>query len=156
MRKVFVPAEGINVDICVDGCGGIFFDNREFTKFDEKAENIDEILKAVEGKQFETVDESLPRTCPVCGSKMVKNYASANRQIQIDECYSCGGKFLDNGELQAIRAEFETEDERSAATMRELYDTVGVKLRAMEDEQKRSKRKTFSVKQTFQSYDLRQ
>ncbi len=43
MRKVFVPAEGINVDICVDGCGGIFFDNREFTKFDEKAENIDEI-----------------------------------------------------------------------------------------------------------------
>lgn len=151
MRKVFVPAEGINVDICVDGCGGIFFDNREFTKFDEKAENIDEILKAVEGKQFEPVDESLPRTCPVCGSKMVKNYASANREIQIDECYSCGGKFLDNGELHAIRAEFETEEERSAATMRELYDSVGVKLRAMEDEQKEANAKRSLLNKLFRA-----
>lgn len=82
---------------------------------------------------------------------MVKNYASANRQIQIDECYSCGGKFLDNGELQAIRAEFETEDERSAATMRELYDTVGVKLRAMEDEQKEANAKRSPLNKLFRA-----
>jgi len=134
MRKVFIPSEGINVDICVDGCGGIYLDNREFNKFDEQAENIDEILKAVEGKTFEPVDESLPRSCPVCGSRMVKNYASAKREIQVDDCYSCGGKFLDNGELQKIRAQFETEEERAAATMQELYDTVGVKLQAIEAE----------------------
>ncbi len=134
MKKIFIPSEGINVDICLDGCGGIFFDNREFKKFDEKAEKIDEILEAIEGKDFEKVDESLPRTCPVCGSKMVKNYSSANRTIQIDECYSCGGKFLDNGELQQIRAEFDTEAERSEATMQELYKTVGVKLHEMEAE----------------------
>ena len=35
MEKVFIPSEGINIDICTDGCGGIFFDNREFDKFNE-------------------------------------------------------------------------------------------------------------------------
>ena len=30
MEKVFIPSEGINLDICTDGCGGIYFDNREF------------------------------------------------------------------------------------------------------------------------------
>lgn len=64
-----MPAEGINIDVCLDGCGGIFFDNREFRQFDEKAENIDEILKEIEGKEFEKVDESLTRTCPVCRLK---------------------------------------------------------------------------------------
>lgn len=151
MVKVFIPEEGINVDICLNGCGGIFFDNREFNKFDEKHENIDEILKSIEGKTFIKVDESLPRTCPVCGSKMVKNYSSANRTIQIEECYSCGGKFLDNGELQKIRAEFDTEEERSQATMQELYRTVGVKLQEIEDERKAARAKQSPLSRLFNS-----
>ncbi len=151
MVKVFIPEEGINVDICLNGCGGIFFDNREFNKFDEKHENIDEILKSIEGKTFIKVDESLPRTCPVCGSKMVKNYSSANRTIQIEECYSCGGKFLDNGELQKIRAEFDTEEERSQATMQELYRTVGVKLQEIEDERKAAIAKQSPLSRLFNS-----
>lgn len=149
MVKVFVPEEGINVDICLNGCGGIYFDNREFNKFDEKAESIDEILKAIEGKTFATVDESLPRSCPVCGSKMVKNYSSANRTIQIEECYSCGGKFLDNGELQKIRAEFDTEEERSQATMQELYKTVGGKLQELEDERNAARAKQSPIARLF-------
>lgn len=136
MVKIFMPAEGINIDVCLDGCGGIFFDNREFRQFDEKAENIDEILKEIEGKEFEKVDESLTRTCPVCGSKMVKNWASSKQEIQVDDCYSCGGKFLDNGELQKIREQFETEKDRSDAALEELYSTVGPKLAAIEAEQR--------------------
>ena len=45
-------------------------------------------------------------------------------------------KILDHDELQKIRAEFETEADRAQATMDELYKTVGVKLRALEAEQK--------------------
>ena len=33
MVKVFDKEKGINIDICLNGCGGIFFDNREFEKF---------------------------------------------------------------------------------------------------------------------------
>lgn len=151
MRKVFVPAEGINIDVCVDGCGGMFFDNREFKKFDEQAENIDEILKAIEGKTFEEVDQTLPRSCPVCGAKMVKNFASARREIQIEDCYACGGKFLDFGELQKIRAQFATEEERAEATMQELYNTVGAELRALEEEHAAARAKQPPVARLFRA-----
>ncbi len=134
MRKVFVPTQGINIDICIDGCGGMFFDNREFKLFDEKNENIDELVKAIEGREFEQVDTSNPRSCPACGARMAKNYSSVKREIEIDECYACGGKFLDNGELQKFREEFENDADRTAATMRELYDTVGAKLNQIEAE----------------------
>ena len=40
MKKVFVPSEGVNVDICLDGCGGIYFYTREFQNFYEQDENI--------------------------------------------------------------------------------------------------------------------
>ncbi len=134
MHKIFIPSEGINIDVCLDGCGGIYFDNREFKSFDEQHENIDQILKAIEGKEFIKVDETLPRTCPVCGARMVKNFASIKKEVQIDECYACGGKFLDHGELTKIRSQYLTEADRSADTMAYLYETVGVKLKALDAE----------------------
>ena len=36
---------------------------------------------------------------------MVKQCAAGNNKIEIDVCNSCGGKFLDNGEWQRVRAE---------------------------------------------------
>lgn len=132
MTKVFVPSQGINVDICLDGCGGIYFDNREFKYLDEQHESIDEITEAIKGKEFIKVNENLPRTCPACGARMVKNFASAKKEVQIDECYSCGGKFLDHGELEKIRAQYATEEERSADVMKQLYDTVGLEIKAVE------------------------
>lgn len=67
---------------------------------------------------------------------MVKNWASSKQEIQVDDCYSCGGKFLDNGELQKIREQFETEKDRSDAALEELYSAVGPKLAAIEAEQR--------------------
>ena len=134
MTKVFVPSEGVNIDICLDGCGGMYFDTREFKYFDEQHENIEEILKAIEGKTFIKVNEELPRTCPVCGARMVKNYSSVKKEIQIDECYACGGKFLEHGELEKIRAEYLTEADRSADIMASVYDTVGVEIKRLDEE----------------------
>ena len=31
----------MNVDICINGCGGIFLDNREFNKIDDENEKIE-------------------------------------------------------------------------------------------------------------------
>ena len=131
MKKIFIPREGINIDVCVDGCGGIYFDNREFKYFDEQAENIDELSKAIEGKTFIPVDQDLPRTCPACGSRMVKNYSSAKKIVQVDECYSCGGKFLDHGELDKIRAEYPTEEARSKAVVEYLKNNMGSEFEEM-------------------------
>src|SRR5699024_4880946 len=104
-----------NVDICLDGCGGIFLDNRETNKIDEKQEDITPILEAVKNKEFEKVDETAKRICPVCGHLMVKNNSSHLANVQIDECYNCGGKFFDKGELIKFRNEFESEEDRIKA-----------------------------------------
>ena len=87
MEKVFIPSEGINLDICTEGCGGIYFDNREFKEFDEKNEDISKILEKLEGKTFETVDETLTRHCPNCGGVMVKNHSSIKQDIQMDDAF---------------------------------------------------------------------
>ena len=149
MVKVFIPEQGINIDICLNGCGGIYFDNREFQFFDEPHENIDKIVEALEGKHFIETDESLPRTCPVCGARMTKNFGSIKKQIQVDECYACGGKFLDKGELEKIRAEYTTEAERSADILKEVYSTIGSEIIELEKENEELKGKRSCLKKLF-------
>lgn len=103
MKKVFIPSAGVNVDICVDGCGGIYFDRKEiqhFQKGNDKSYN--EIKKELSGKIFTPVNQNETRVCPVCAAKMVKTKIQG-LNVEIDTCYSCGGIFLDNGELELIR-----------------------------------------------------
>ena len=132
MQKVFIPNTGFNLDICTEGCGGIFFDNRELKYFDEAHENVDEISNILKDKTFEKVDESQTRICPVCGNKMVKNFASVKKQIQIDECYNCGSKFMDNGELSAMRSQYATEEDRRQDFLNATYKEIGSQIDAME------------------------
>ena len=149
MTKVFVPKEGVNIDICLDGCGGMFFDTRELKYFDEQDEKIDEILKAIENKTFEPVDQSNYRSCPACGARMVKNFSSAKHSIQVDECYSCGGKFLDAGELQAFRGEYATEKERSADVISLVYSTVGKEIASLDAEHQEAMKHRSALKKLF-------
>lgn len=131
MEKVFIERSNCNIDVCTNGCGGIFFDNREFKNFDEKTEAIDEIKKTLEGKNFKPMDKTYKRICPACGMKMVKNSTSIKGEIIIDECYSCGGKFLDYKELDKIRAEFPTEEARSQAVVDYLKKNMGTEFDEM-------------------------
>ena len=132
MEKVFIPSEGINLDICTQGCGGIYFDNREFDKFDEKNEDISVILEKLDGKNFTKPSENLTRICPNCGSKMVKNHSSILKEVQVDDCYNCGGKFLDNSELVKIREEYDNNEQRDEDILRYLYQQVGQELAEQE------------------------
>lgn len=103
MTKVFMKNSGLNLDVCLDGCGGIYFDNRELEKFDEKHENIDEILERTEGKTFIPADEGAVRYCPCCYDMPMTKMGAADGNIEIDVCNNCGSKFLDHGELLKIR-----------------------------------------------------
>ncbi len=121
MKKIYIPETSINIDVCVDGCGGLFFDNREYEKIDEFHDDITPIIEALKDKKFKKTNEDEIRICPVCGSNMVKNFASAKRQIQVDDCYNCGGKFLDYGELEKIRAEYNSYVEKTTAGLKDFY-----------------------------------
>lgn len=121
MKKVFIEETKTNVDICIDGCGGIWFDANEDKFYDEAHENIDEILSAYKNKEYLKVNQDFDRYCPVCGAKLKKTYTSDKRQVIIDECLSCGGKFFDYKELEAMRSEYKTEKERSEAALKQAY-----------------------------------
>lgn len=151
MQKVYMPEQGVNIDVCTHGCGGIYFDNREFKQFDEAHENIDKILEVIEGKKFAQTDEVKTRLCPVCGAPMVKNHSSYKQEIQIDECYTCGGKFLDNKELIKFRAEYATEAERSEDMIASVYSTVGIEIRNLEIKNELNRMRRSPLKRLFDS-----
>ena len=132
MTKIFMSEGGVNLDICLNGCGGIFFDNRELKKFDEYTENIEELKKAINNKTFEKTDESQIRICPVCRTNMVKNSVSVKGNIIIDECYNCGAKFFDHGELTKMRNQYATEEERRQDLLSSTYNETGAKIDALE------------------------
>jgi len=122
MTKVYIEDTDLNIDICLDGCGGILFDNRELEKFDEKHENADEIFEAIKGKTFEPVNELEVRICTICGSSMVKQ-GSGVEGVDIDVCNTCGAKFLDNGELEKIR-EYEEQSEYQAKINQQVEEEL--------------------------------
>lgn len=112
MLKIFVEGLGFNIDICTTGCGGIFFDNREMEVLQTPDMNIDEILKLIKVDEFIKVDDSAKRRCPSCNTVMLKNRVR-NTDVNIDLCPVCGGKFLDNGELEQIRNSYLGKYEKS-------------------------------------------
>lgn len=113
MTKVCMKDADLNVDICLDGCGGILFNNGELEHFDEKHENADAIFEAIKNKQFEPVDEREVRICSVCDTPMVKQ-GSGVEGVEIDVCNVCGAKFLDCGELEKIRTLADTNSNKNA------------------------------------------
>ena len=131
MAKIFMKEQKVYLDVCLEGCGGIFFDNREFEKFDEAHEDITPLIEAYEGKTFTPVERTdEQRICPTCKYKMVKNFSSIHKKIEFDECYGCGGRFLDYSELEAIRKEYETEADRVKDIMSHFVKEAGQDLKA--------------------------
>ena len=121
-----VTVGGINVDVCRGGCGGIWFDRYELIKVDESHESAGEELLHIERAADVNVGHNKRTSCPKCpGMVMLRHFFSVKRQVAVDECPSCGGYWLDVGELAAIRTEFKTEVERNQAAARyfsELFD----------------------------------
>lgn len=122
MEKIFIEDTGFHIDVCSEGCGGIYFDPRELKHFDDTQENVSNINEALANKELTEVDTSVVRACPYCGVKMVKHFANSKQLVEIDECYSCGGIFLDNGELEKIRGDKEVHKEEAFSDLYAMFD----------------------------------
>ena len=106
----------IAVDVCKGGCGGVWFDWLELKKVDERHEAVGYDLLHVERAADVQVDHESKRDCPRCdGIVMMRHFASVKREIEVDECAKCGGFFLDYGELNRLRDQYATEQEREDA-----------------------------------------
>jgi uncharacterized protein len=120
---------GITVDVCRGGCGGIWFDAFELQRVDEAHEAVDERLFDVPCDPDIKVDSKARRHCPCCPDiVMMRHYFSVRREIEVDACPSCGGFFLDHGELEAIRSQFATEEDRREAARAVFSETFDPQL----------------------------
>lgn len=105
------------LDACSDGCGGVWFDNKELLKFDEKHEfSSSPILELAKAKEAVKVDHNRVKSCPRCpGENLVRQFLDVKNEVEMDQCWHCGGVWLDLGEINAVRAQYETFEDRQKA-----------------------------------------
>jgi len=117
----------LEVDVCHDGCGGVWFDAFELQRVDEKEERAGEHLLEIERDPRVVVDPTRKRQCPRCeGVKLMRHFFSAKRRIEVDQCPNCNGYWLDAGELEAVRAE-KAQEESVREAMRGTVSTETIR-----------------------------
>ena len=123
----------VTVDVCKNGCGGIWFDNFELKKFDEPAESAGEELLDIERDPSVQVDHEQRLNCPKCGDVvMMRHFFSVKHKVQVDECPGCAGVWLDAGELGQIREMFDSEEARIKAGEEYFNEVFGGQIAASE------------------------
>lgn len=148
MEEVIV--EGIAIDVCKQGCGGLWFDRFELQKVDEPHESAGEGLLriAIDGKS--TPDYSKRHMCPKCNNvTMMRHFFSVKREVEVDECPNCGGFWLDCGELGRIRNQFSSEEGREKAANEYFDEIFGVELQKMQNESKEKLDKAKKIARLF-------
>ncbi len=126
---------GITVDVCENGCGGIWFDAFELQKMDDAEEAAGEGLLDVPRDESVAVDRSARKKCPKCDDLiMMRHFASIKREVEVDECPGCAGFWLDFGELAKVRSNFTSQDEKSQATDKYFNEAFGEELAKMSAE----------------------
>jgi uncharacterized protein len=109
---------GVKVDVCMNGCKGIWFDWGELKKLDERNEGLGEALQnALKYPRVNDVSRGVI-SCPKCNLPMHRHVYESDKDVNVDECFKCGGFFLDSGELREIRDHHMSEQERAAYLQR--------------------------------------
>ncbi|MFC1677013.1 zf-TFIIB domain-containing protein [Planctomycetota bacterium] len=145
-----VTLDNVTVDVCQNGCGGIWFDNFEIRKFDEPHESLGAELLNVEKDPAVVVDRSKRLKCPKCDDiVMMRHFFSVKKQVEVDECPGCAGIWLDVGELGTMRSLFNTEQERHDAAEEYFDDIFGDKLAAMKAKNQVELEKARKIAKTF-------
>jgi len=96
-------AGGMTLDVCHGGCGGIWFDQDELKRVSAmSAASLHSIWKLQRGPAKLTE----PRMCPRCAGQILERKWFSNAQrVEIDQCPTCEGIWLDDGEFSKIYEE---------------------------------------------------
>lgn len=104
----------VRVDVCSNGCKGMWFDWLELKRLDENNEGFGRALEEALKSPRANDAARGPLKCPKCGIPMRTRKYSSAKEVNVDECYGCGGFFLDSGELRQIKDNYMSEEERDA------------------------------------------
>src|SRR5688572_3207688 len=95
---------GVTLDACNGGCGGIWFDNFELSKFDDPIDPGADELAQIRIDPSLNLDLDRKRSCPRCGDViMTRHFTSKSKRALVDTCPGCNGCWLDAGEIFSIR-----------------------------------------------------
>ncbi len=99
-----ININGADLEACSEGCGGIWFDSAELFRLDteEKGEGSEVLKKLFSLAAMGKTDTPEKKECIKCGNKMKRHEYREGSGVFVDECYSCGGLWLDGGELKSI------------------------------------------------------
>lgn len=117
-QSVLTPfnVNGVEIEACSSGCGGLWFDHLELKKMDEVHEIDSKFLEIAKGWPRKPVDHSARLNCPHCQTlPLMRFFYSVKKDFEVDHCAKCGGYWLDANELFRIYESFETEAERQKA-----------------------------------------
>ena len=105
---------GVKVNVCTDGCKGLWLEWFALIKLDEKNEGLGDALQ--QALHYPRVNDETrgALNCPKCHIAMHRHLSKSDKEVSIDECYNCGGFFLDSGELNEIREHHMSEAEENA------------------------------------------
>ena len=113
-----LEVQGVTVDICQEGCKGVWFDKGELEQVDEPAEMAGKTLVDATHAWSPALPSDKKRACPRDGADMAKISFKTKNNFEIDECSKCGGVWLDANELARLRGAFKTEKDRRDAALR--------------------------------------
>lgn len=135
-------AGDVEVDGCQNGCGGIWFDRDELFKFDEPSEFDHSPILSLMAACSAPPSMPNPKHCPRCENEpLVRQTLDHENKIQMDQCWNCGGVWLDAGELLTLRSEFKTYADRQQAA----DDLIDNALKSYEEGVKERTQKTLAA-----------
>jgi Zn-finger nucleic acid-binding protein len=125
------------IDTCPD-CGGIFFDEGEVSQIrarggNQAFEDLDEMVQPK--PEYLHLEENKHRRCPNCTSTMRRYRYMYTSPVFLDSCDSCGGIWIDNGELKKMKEYLDAEKKGKRSRVDFERDEVVATLDALTIEQ---------------------
>jgi uncharacterized protein len=91
---------GVAVDVCENGCRGIWFDAEELSLVSQADESASRELVELQSAPPTRFPQRGALVCPRCGMPMrIRLHDQGCSRVYVDECTACGGIFVDAGEL---------------------------------------------------------
>lgn len=113
-----IDLHDLKIDLCQDGCGGIWFDRFELNRLNKiHANTLQNLFKTATQKTKTNITKT-KRRCPRDTTIMQQHYHSVRKKIEVDTCPCCAGIWLDRNELDAIQNEYESQHEREEEASR--------------------------------------
>ena len=90
---------GVDLDLCPE-CGGLWLDAGEIERIGKgSVVEIEELKRSLLGNPFaQPATSAAPESCPACSAALKEVVMGP---VHVDFCRSCGGMWLDRGELEA-------------------------------------------------------